>query len=167
VRSLNETGEFAGRKKSDVACTPPPDDHGFLLVHDLIENAGQILTEAAVRRFTRHGAPNWYCTAFLYGSEAGTPREARESAVPRRLVGSHGDPMPYHRGMAELVFEVVQEADGGYCAECLTENIFTDGDTWQELRENVLEATTAFFFDRPRPERVRLHLVRDEVLSVA
>ena len=31
--------------------------------------------------------------------------------------------MPYHRDMPDLVFEVVQEADGGYCAECLTENI--------------------------------------------
>ena len=62
---------------------------------------------------------------------------------------------------------VVHEADGGYCAECLTENIFTEGDTWLQLRENVLEATTAFFFDQPRPERVRLHLVRDEILSVA
>jgi hypothetical protein len=27
--------------------------------------------------------------------------------------------------MKELVFEVTQEEDGGYCAECLTENIFT------------------------------------------
>jgi hypothetical protein len=27
--------------------------------------------------------------------------------------------------MDELVFEVVQESEGGYCAECLTENIFT------------------------------------------
>ena len=71
------------------------------------------------------------------------------------------------RGMSELVFEVVQEADGGYCAECLTENIFTEGDTWEQLRKNVLEATAAFFFDRPRPERIRLHLVRDEILSVA
>ena len=68
--------------------------------------------------------------------------------------------------MVELVFEGVQDADGGYCAECLTENIFTQGDTWDELRRNVIEATTAFFFDQPRPERVRLHLVRDEVLSV-
>lgn len=68
--------------------------------------------------------------------------------------------------MRELVFEVVQEADGGYCAECLTENIFTGGDTWDELRENVIEAISAFFFDRPRPERIRLHLVRDEILSV-
>jgi hypothetical protein len=75
--------------------------------------------------------------------------------------------MPYHFDMAELVFEVVREADGGYCAECLTENIFTAGYTWQQLRENVLQATAAFFFDRPRPERVRLHLIRDEILSLA
>lgn len=69
--------------------------------------------------------------------------------------------------MPELVFEVVQDSDGGYCAECLTENIFTEGDTWDELRKNVLEATTAFFFDRLAPQRIRLHLVRDEILSVA
>jgi len=35
--------------------------------------------------------------------------------------------------MSELVFEAVQEADGGYCAECLTENIFTQGD-WRYRR---------------------------------
>jgi predicted RNase H-like HicB family nuclease len=69
--------------------------------------------------------------------------------------------------MFELVFEVVQEADGGYCAECLSENIFTEGNTWDELRKNVVEATAAFFFERPRPERIRLRLVRDEILSVA
>ncbi len=69
--------------------------------------------------------------------------------------------------MAELVFEVTQEIDGGYCAECLTESIFTQGDTWDELRKNVLEATAAFFFDRPHPDRIRLRLVRDEVLLVA
>jgi hypothetical protein len=69
--------------------------------------------------------------------------------------------------MSELVFEVVQESDGGYCAECLTESIFTEGNTWDELRSNVLEATTAYFFDRPRPERIRLRLVRDEILAVA
>ena len=69
--------------------------------------------------------------------------------------------------MADLVFEAVQEADGGYCAECLTENIFTQGDTWDELRRNVIDATAGFFFDQTRPERIRLHLVRDEVLSIA
>ncbi len=39
--------------------------------------------------------------------------------------------------------------------------------TLPQLRENVLEATTAFFFDQPLPARVRLHLVRDEIMSVA
>ena len=60
--------------------------------------------------------------------------------------------------MAELVFEVLRESDGGYCAECLTENIFTEGDSWDELRKNVLEATAAFFFDRPKPERIAFTL---------
>lgn len=71
------------------------------------------------------------------------------------------------RRMPELTFEVIQEADGGYCAECLTEDIFTEGDTWEQLGMNVLEATTAFFFDRPRPASVRLRLVRDEILAFA
>jgi hypothetical protein len=67
----------------------------------------------------------------------------------------------------ELVFEVTQEADGGYCAECLTEAIFTQGDTWNELRENVREAVAAFYFDRPEPAHIRMHLVRDEILATS
>ena len=68
--------------------------------------------------------------------------------------------------MSELVFEVTQEADGGYCAECLTAEIFTQGDNWEELRENVCEAVRAFFFDGAARDRIRLHLVRDEMLAV-
>lgn len=67
--------------------------------------------------------------------------------------------------MAELVFEVTQEADGGYCAECLTLDIFTQADTWDDLRTNVREAVRAYFFDGTPPESLRLHLVRDEVLA--
>jgi predicted RNase H-like HicB family nuclease len=65
----------------------------------------------------------------------------------------------------ELVFEVTQEADGGNSAECLTENIFTQGDSWDELRANVKEATAGFFFDGAKPKYIRLHLVRNEVLT--
>jgi len=68
--------------------------------------------------------------------------------------------------MDELIFDVTQEADGGYVAECLTENIFTQGDTWEELGSNVKEAVTAFFFDQAAPQKVRLHLVRDEMLAL-
>ena len=68
--------------------------------------------------------------------------------------------------MNEIVFEITQEGDGGFCAECLTESIFTQGNTWDELRANVKEAVEAFYFDRPKPTRLRLHLVRDEVLAL-
>ena len=67
--------------------------------------------------------------------------------------------------MNELVFEVTQEADGGFVAEALGESIFSEGDTWDALRANVQEAVKAFYFDRPAPARLRLHLVRDEVVG--
>jgi predicted RNase H-like HicB family nuclease len=72
---------------------------------------------------------------------------------------------PIH--VSELVFEVTEEAEGGYSAECLTENIFTQGATWEELRANVKEAVQAHFFDGPKPQSIRLHLVRNEVFSMA
>ncbi len=69
--------------------------------------------------------------------------------------------------MSELTFEVTQESDGGFVAECLTESIVTEADTWNELRVNVREAVTGYFFDQPERVAVpiRLHLVRDEVLA--
>jgi predicted RNase H-like HicB family nuclease len=70
--------------------------------------------------------------------------------------------------MSELVFEVTQEEDGGFCAECLSENIFTQGDTWEAIRNNVQEAVRAYYFDQPAAQkRIRLHLVRDELLAGA
>ena len=69
--------------------------------------------------------------------------------------------------MKEIVFEVVQEADGGVTAEALGESIFTQADDWDQLRANVREAVQAFFFDTAPPASIRLRLVRDEVLAVA
>ena len=67
----------------------------------------------------------------------------------------------------EIVFAVTQESDGGYVAECLSHDIFTQGDTWDDLRTHVQEAVTAYFFDQSAPAQIRLHLVRDEVLAQA
>jgi hypothetical protein len=64
----------------------------------------------------------------------------------------------------EIVFSVTQESDGGYLAECLFHDIFTQGGTWEELRANVREAVPAYFFDQAKPSAVRLHLVRNELL---
>ena len=71
--------------------------------------------------------------------------------------------------MSELIFEVTQEADDGYVAECLTESIVTEGDTWEILRDNVREVVQAFYFDAPEkmPTAIRLHLLRDEVVVCA
>jgi hypothetical protein len=69
--------------------------------------------------------------------------------------------------MKEIVFEVSQQADGGFSAEALGESIFTQADSWDELRVNVREAVQAFYFDTAPPASIRLRLVRDEVLAVA
>ena len=66
----------------------------------------------------------------------------------------------------ELIFEVTEDADGGYVAECLTEDIVTQADTWEELRTNAKEAVRAYFYDAPLPQWIRLHLVHNEVLSM-
>lgn len=72
-------------------------------------------------------------------------------------------------GMSDLIFEVMQEADGGFVAECLTEPIVTQGDTWAQLREAVNEAVRGYYFDSSAslPSRIRLHLVRDESFALA
>lgn len=69
--------------------------------------------------------------------------------------------------MNEIVFEAAQEPDDGFTAEALGESIFTQANTWDELRANAREAVQAFYFDSAPPASIRLRLVRDEVLAVA
>ena len=67
----------------------------------------------------------------------------------------------------ELVFEVRDAEDGGYCARALGHAIFTEADSWAELRANVLEATALHFEDNSvSPRLVQLHYVRDELIPV-
>jgi len=58
--------------------------------------------------------------------------------------------------MSQLIFEVMQEPDGGYTAEALGESIFTQADTWDELRRNVIDAVEAYFFDTEKPSRIAM-----------
>ena len=67
----------------------------------------------------------------------------------------------------EYVFEVTQEHDGGYVAECLNESIVTQADSWDELRANVKEAVQVHCFNGEMPKSIRLRLVRNEVLLCA
>jgi hypothetical protein len=67
----------------------------------------------------------------------------------------------------ELIFEVRDAEEGGYCARALGHAIFTEADTWEELRSNVLEATSLHFeASAAHPRLVQLHYVKDELIPV-
>jgi len=92
----------------------------------------------------------------------------RERLRCRQVAGLRTPPSSAQvAAVSDLVFEVIQEADGGFCAQCLSDSIVTEGNTWEELRANVREVVKAFYFDQPDklPSAIRLHLVRDEVLA--
>lgn len=68
--------------------------------------------------------------------------------------------------MKELIFLVEESQEGGYLAKALGEAIFTQGDTLDEVRDNVKDAV-ACHYDENLPVIIRLHIVRDEILSYA
>ncbi len=67
---------------------------------------------------------------------------------------------------SEIIFEVTEAEEGGYCAAALGFGIHTQGETLEELRAMVRDAV-ACYFDSPEqaPKIIRLHFVRDEVLA--
>ena len=69
--------------------------------------------------------------------------------------------------MTEIIFEVTEdEVDGGYSASAIGYGIHTEGDSLEEIRSNVREAVDCYFDPTaPRPKLIRLHFVRDEVLT--
>ena len=69
--------------------------------------------------------------------------------------------------VTEIIFEITEdEVDGGYSATALGYGIHTQGDSFDDIRRNVREAVDCYFDDgMPRPKLIRLHFVRDEVLT--
>ena len=68
----------------------------------------------------------------------------------------------------EIVFLVEEDPEGGYNARSLGDSIFTEADTLDELKAGIRDALKCHF-DREEdiPPIVRLHIVRDEMLSYA
>jgi predicted RNase H-like HicB family nuclease len=61
---------------------------------------------------------------------------------------------------------MVEEADeGGYTARAVNESIFTEADTLDDLRRNVREAVECHFEDNKAPKVIRLHIVREEIIT--
>ena len=67
----------------------------------------------------------------------------------------------------ELIFEVRDAEEGGYYARALGHPVFTQAETWDELRANVREATALHFEDSDeRPRVIQLHYVKDELVPL-
>ena len=67
---------------------------------------------------------------------------------------------------SEIIFEVEEAEEGGYCASALGYGITTQAETVEALRSNVRDAIECFFDDPSQaPKIIRLHFVRDEVLA--
>jgi hypothetical protein len=67
---------------------------------------------------------------------------------------------------SEIIFSVEESPEGGYEARALGHSIFTQGDTMDELKRNVREAIQCHFDEGEAPKVIRLHTVKDEVISV-
>jgi hypothetical protein len=66
----------------------------------------------------------------------------------------------------EVIFLVEEADEGGYQARALEHSIFTDADTMESLKDNIREAVHCHFDDNEMPKMIRLHFVKDEVMSI-
>jgi predicted RNase H-like HicB family nuclease len=68
--------------------------------------------------------------------------------------------------MSEIIFIVENSDEGGYTAKALGYSIHTEGETLDELKENIRDAVKCHFDEQNRPRIARLHMVKDEVMAL-
>ena len=66
----------------------------------------------------------------------------------------------------EIIFLVEEDPEDGYNAKALGHSIFTEGETFEVLKNNIKDAIECHF-DKTEdiPGIVRLHIVREEMFS--
>lgn len=67
--------------------------------------------------------------------------------------------------MNEIIFVVEDSPEGGYLARALGVSIYTQADSAEVLHERVCGAVRCHFDADDVPKLIRLHFVRDEVIS--
>lgn len=65
----------------------------------------------------------------------------------------------------EIIFLIEESPEGGYEARALGYSIFTQADTFEELKRMIQDAVRCHFKETERPRIVRLHIVKEEVIS--
>ena len=66
--------------------------------------------------------------------------------------------------MEEIIFVVEESPEGGYTAKALGVSIFTEADTMEQMREQVVDAVRCHF-DDTKKRIIRLHIVKEEVIA--
>jgi len=59
--------------------------------------------------------------------------------------------------MSEIIFVVESSDEGGYAAKALGHSIYTEGETLDELKENVKDAIKCHFDEKDIPHRYPFH----------
>jgi hypothetical protein len=68
--------------------------------------------------------------------------------------------------MAEIVFLVEEAPEGGFTARALGYSIYTEADNWDELKVAIQDAISCHFDQEQKPRVVRLHYLREEVITL-
>ncbi len=66
---------------------------------------------------------------------------------------------------SEIIFTVQESPEGGYEARALDYSIFTQADSIDELKTMIRDAVSCHFENDEKPSVIRLHMVKDEVIS--
>ena len=70
------------------------------------------------------------------------------------------------RTMTEICFSVKEAPEGGFIAQAVGSTIFTEADDLPSLRAKVRDAVRCHFDEGLSPRLIRLHITREEVMSV-
>ncbi len=65
----------------------------------------------------------------------------------------------------EIIFIIQESSERGYEAKALDYPIFTEADTEKELHKMIRDAVNCHFESNEKPKIIRLHFVKDEVIS--
>lgn len=69
--------------------------------------------------------------------------------------------------MAKKVLLLVEGAEeGGYIARALGYSVFTEADSWEDLKSAIRDAVQCHFDKGELPDLIRLHAVREEIVPV-
>jgi hypothetical protein len=67
--------------------------------------------------------------------------------------------------LPEVIFLVEDAPEGGFTARALGESIFTEANNLADLHNKVRDAVHCHFDEGKVPKIIRLHFVREEVIS--